>query len=122
MRVFAALSAQRVASALGEAEADQGLMDHSAQVKTYERLLTLKPIDEPAIWLSLATASIAEGNRARAAEAYLHLYYEFPTADLAEQAQGPLNTMSEVLPIESGNVRYKLELGRGERLQDRYRG
>ena len=104
------------ASALGEAEADQGLRDYSAQVKTYERLLTLKPIDEPAIWLSLATASIAEGNRARAAEAYLHLYYEFPTADLAEQAQGPLNTMSEVLPIESGNVRYKLELGRGERL------
>jgi len=104
------------AVALGEAEADQGLKDYAAASTVYERLLKGKPVDEPAIWLSLATASLAAGHRARAAEAYLHLYYEFPTADLAEQALGPLTTMAEVQPIEPGNMRYKLELGRGERL------
>jgi soluble lytic murein transglycosylase len=104
------------AVALGEAEADQGLKDYQAEAKIYERLLASKSVDEPAIWLSLAAASVAAGNRPRAAEAYLHLYYEFPTADLAEQALGPLSTMPEVQPIEPGNTRYKLELGRGERL------
>ena len=105
------------AAALGEAEADQGLKDYGAAARMYEGLLAGKPVDEPAIWLSLATASTADGNRARAAEAYLHLYYEFPTADLAEQAVGPLNTMrGDVQPLDSGNMRYKLELGRGERL------
>jgi peptidoglycan lytic transglycosylase len=104
------------AVALGEAEAAQGLKDYKAEADIYDRLLASKPIDEPAIWLNLAVASLAGGNRARAAEAYLHLYYEFPTADLAEQALGPLSTMPEVQPVQPGNTRYKLELGRGERL------
>ncbi len=106
----------RQAAALGEAEAAQGLKDYGTEADVYERLLKARPIDEPAIWLSLATASTARGGQARAAEAYLHLYYEFPTSDLAEQAQGPLSSMPEVQPIDSGNARYKLELGRGERL------
>ena len=106
----------RQAAALGEAEADQGLQDYNAETKVYERLLKQKSIDEPAIWLSLATSSAAAGDRARAAEAYLHLYYEFPTEDLAEQALVPLGSLPEVQPIASGNRRYTLELGRGERM------
>src|SRR4051812_19797898 len=106
----------RQAAAQGEAEADQGLKDYGAEVKVYERLLKQKSIDEPALWLSLATAAASSGDRARSAEAYLHLYYEFPTNELAEQALGPLGTMPEVQPIGSGNTRYTLELGRGERM------
>jgi soluble lytic murein transglycosylase len=106
----------RQAAALGEAEADQGLKDYGAEVKVYERLLKQKSIDEPAIWLSLATAAAANGDRARSAEAYLHLYYEFPTADLAEQALVPLGSMAEVQPIGAGNKRYTLEMGRAERM------
>jgi len=104
------------AALLGEGEAAQALRDYSAEIKAYERLLSGKPIDAAAIWLSLAAAQSAAGDRARAAEAYLHLYYEFPTNELAEQASGPLGSMAEVQPIDSGNTRYKLELGRGERL------
>jgi soluble lytic murein transglycosylase len=104
------------AVALGEAEAAQGLKDYKTEAAIYERLLAGKPVDEPGIWLDLAAASLAGGNRARAADAYLHLYYEFPTADLAEQAVGPLGSMPEVQPIDTGNARYRLELGRGERL------
>jgi soluble lytic murein transglycosylase len=104
------------AAALGEAEAARGLHEYGAEAKVYERLLAGKSVDEPATWLSLATAEMADGNRARAVEAYLHLYYEFPTSDLADQAQGPLATMAEAEPIQTANARYKLELGRGERL------
>ncbi len=77
---------------------------------------TTKPIDAPAIWLSLANAALADGDRKRAAEAYLHLYYEFPLSEHAVQAEGPLQTLPEVQQIAAGNARYKLEMGRGERL------
>lgn len=101
---------------LAEADAARGMKDYDAETKIYEQVLKGNPIDEPAIWLSLATASLAGGDRARSAEAYLHLYYEFPTNDLAEEAAGPVGSMPEVQPIEYGNTRYKLELGRAERL------
>jgi soluble lytic murein transglycosylase len=66
--------------------------------------------------LSLATSALADGDEKRAAEAYLRLYYEFPLSEHAAQAEGPLQTLSEVQPVSAGNARYKLELGRGERL------
>jgi soluble lytic murein transglycosylase len=106
----------RQAAALGEAEADRGLKDYDAEVAVFERLLQTKPVDEPAVWLGLAIASEAGGERARAAEAYQHLYYDFPTSDLAAQAEGPLSSMPEAQPISTGNNRYQLELRRGERL------
>jgi soluble lytic murein transglycosylase len=104
------------AAALGEAEAAQELGDYDRAVRIYERLLQGAVVDEAAIWLSLATAAEAAGNRKLAAEAYLRLYYEFPLNELASQADGPLQTLAEVQQIETGNTRYRLELSRAERL------
>ena len=104
------------ASALGEAEAAQGMRDFETAVDIYDDLLKGQPVDAPAIWLSLANAALADGDRKRAAEAFLHLYYEYPLSDEAGQADGPLQTLAEVQPIAAGNRRYKLELGRAERL------
>jgi soluble lytic murein transglycosylase len=104
------------ASALGEAEAPLGVSDFDAAVGIYDDLLKGQPVDAPAIWLSLANAAFAAGDRKRAAEAFLHLYYEYPLSEDAAQAEGPLQTLSEVQPIAGGNRRYKLELGRAERL------
>jgi soluble lytic murein transglycosylase len=107
------------AVALGEAEAAQGLADYSAAAKIYERLLRGKPIDEPAILLSLATAAAADNDRKRAAEAYFKLYYEHPLSEYAPQAESALQTLGsagDIQPIENGNTRYKLELARAERL------
>ena len=59
---------------------------------------------------------MADGDRKRAADAYLHLYYEFPLSEHAVQAEGPLQTLPDVQQIATGNTRYKLEMGRGERL------
>jgi soluble lytic murein transglycosylase len=73
-------------------------------------------VDVPAIWLSLANAALADGDRKRAAEAFLRLYYEFPLSEHAVHAEGPLQTLPEVQQIATGNTRYKLEMGRGERL------
>ena len=102
------------AAALGEAEAAQAMGDHGDAVDIYRDVLEKKAIDAPAIWLSLATAALADGDRKRAADAYLHLYYEFPLSEHAVQAEGPLQTLAE--EIAAGNARYRLELGRGERL------
>jgi soluble lytic murein transglycosylase len=104
------------AAALGEADAAQSLGDFDDAAEVYEDILEDAAIDVPAIWLSLANAALADGDRKRAAEAYLHLYYEFPSSEHAVQAEGPLRTLPDVQPIATGNARYKLEMGRGERL------
>ena len=104
------------AAALGEAEAAQALSDHGDAAKIYKDILDHVAVDAPAIWLSLANAALADGDPRRAADAYLHLYYEFPLSEHAAQAEGPLQTLPEVQQIATGNARYKLELGRGERL------
>jgi peptidoglycan lytic transglycosylase len=102
------------AAALGQAEAAQAMGDFGDAVEIYEELLKNEAIDAPAIWLSLATAAMADGDRQKAGEAFLRLYYEFPLSEHAVNAEGPLQTLAE--PIAAGNTRYRLELGRGERL------
>ena len=104
------------AAALGEAEAAQAMRDFDDAAKIYQDILDDKAVDAPAVWLSLANAALAGGDRERAAEAFLHLYYEFPFSEHAVQAEGPLQTLPDVQPIATGNARYKLEMGRGERL------
>jgi tetratricopeptide (TPR) repeat protein len=104
------------AAALGEADAAQSLGAFDDAVKVYEDILDEAAVDVPAIWLSLATAAQAAGDRRRAAEAYLHLYYEFPLSEHAAQAEAALQTLPDVQQIATGNTRYKLEMGRGERL------
>ena len=98
-RRFAGLKAPQgfvgEAAALGEAEAAQGMGDYGEAVEIYEELLKHEAVDAPAIWLSLATAALADGDRKRAAEAFLHLYYEFPLSEHARQAEGPLQTLAE---------------------------
>lgn len=104
------------AAALGEAEAAHAKGDFGHAAKIYEDILDEAAVDVPAIWLSLANDALADGNPKRAAAAYLHLYYEFPLSEHAVQAEGPLQTLPEVQQIAAGNTRYKLEMGRGERL------
>jgi soluble lytic murein transglycosylase len=104
------------AAALGVAEAAHELGKFREAAAIYEEILKGAAIDTPAIWLSLANDALAAGDRKRAAEAYLHLYYEFPLSEHAIQADNPLQTLPEVQQIATGNTRYKLELGRGERM------
>jgi soluble lytic murein transglycosylase len=104
------------AAALGEAEAAQAMGDFDAAAGIYRDILDDKAVDAPAIWLSLANAALSDGDGRRAAEALLHLYYEFPLSEHAAQAEASMQSLPEVQQIATGNARYKLELGRGERL------
>lgn len=105
------------AAALGEAEAAHAMGEFGDAAEIYEDILDDEgAVDLPAIWLSLATAALADGDRKQAAEAFLHLYYEFPLSEHAVQAERALQSLPEVQQIASRNRRYKLELKRGERL------
>jgi soluble lytic murein transglycosylase len=60
-------------------------------------------------------AARATGNTDKATEAYSRLVYEFPFSDLASIAGGELENLP-IAPIAPGSNRFKLELGRAERL------
>jgi soluble lytic murein transglycosylase len=103
------------AAALREAESDEALGDNAAAVQVYERLTTLKTVTPDDIMIRLGRAARAAGNTAKAIEAFARVLYDFPFSDLASQASAEL----ESLPygaVAAGNTRYKLELGRAERL------
>ena len=55
------------------------------------------------------------GNPEKATEAFSRLVYEFPFSDLAPVASDELTNLP-IGPIAPGTNRYKLELGRAERL------
>src|SRR5262249_34279352 len=65
--------------------------------------------------LRLGRSAKASGNTDKALEAFMRVVYEFPFSDLAPIASADLDGLS-VPPIAAGTTRYKLELGRAERL------
>ena len=103
------------ATALREAESDEALGESSAALNIYERLAKEKTTAPDDVLMRLAKAAKAAGDREKAAEAYSRVVYEFPFSDLAVTASAELETLP-VAPITPGSTRYKLELGRAERL------
>ena len=103
------------ATALREAESDEALGEYSAAVEIYDRLAKAKTTAPDDVLMRLAKAAKAAGDREKAAEAYSRVVYEFPFSDLAATASAELEALP-VAPIAPGSTRYKLELGRAERL------
>src|SRR5262249_42589405 len=65
------------------------------------------------VLMRMGRAAKAVGNAEKANEAFTRLVYEFPFSDLATIASDELDNHAPIVP---GSNRYKLELGRGERL------
>ena len=103
------------AASLREAECDEALGDMPAAVRIYERLAAMKTVTPDDIMIRLGRAARAAGNTDKAIDAFARVVYEFPFSDLGAQASGELDTLPYGPPAP-GNVRYKLELGRAERL------
>jgi soluble lytic murein transglycosylase len=103
------------AAALREAECDEALGDQAAAMQVYERLAASKTTVPDEVLLRLGRAAKASGNPDKAVEAFMRVVYEFPFSDLAAVASGELESLP-VPPIAAGSTRYKLELGRAERL------
>jgi peptidoglycan lytic transglycosylase len=103
------------AAALREAEADEALSDQAAALAIYERLAKVKTTAPDDVLLHLGRSARATGNTEKATEAFSRIVYEFPFSDLAPIASSELETLP-IGPIAPGTNRYKLELGRAERL------
>ena len=103
-------------AAVREAEAAVLQGDPASAAKLYEELSRGKNGSPEAILLALARAYQSAGNRDKAAETYARLFYEFPLSDLSAMAATELATQRDVQTIREAPGRYKLELGRAERL------
>jgi tetratricopeptide (TPR) repeat protein len=120
-RTFQELSAKNPvgylgeASALREGDADEALADPAAAFEIYERLSKTKTSAPDDVLMRLGRVAKATGNRDKATEAFSRIVYEFPLSDYANNASAELENLP-IAPIVPGSNRYKLELGRGERL------
>ena len=104
------------ASALREAECDEALGDSHAAMQVYERLAAMKTTTPDDVLMRLGRAAKAAGEPDKALSAFSRVYFEFPFSDLSALASDELDHLSNVPPITGGSTRYKLELGRAERL------
>ena len=97
-----------VAALLGKAEAAESRGDNAGAVVIYESLAAHKSIAPEEILSRLARASLAAGNRPRAAEAFLRVYYEFPLSDAASSAAAALGPLQDLIVRKD----HKHDLGR----------
>ena len=103
------------AAALREAECDETLNDQAGAMQVYERLSKTKSTAPDEVLMRFGRAARAAGHPDKATEAYSRLVYEFPFSDLAPLAGTELESLP-IAPIAPGSNRFKLELGRAERL------
>jgi soluble lytic murein transglycosylase len=120
--IFAKLHAADLQGFLAEAsiarEAETATLggDHAAAAKLYLELSNRKTALPDAVLLALGKARQAAGDREKAAEAFALLYYELPLSDLAAAAAAELGGLDDLRSPRASTARYKLDLGRAERL------
>jgi soluble lytic murein transglycosylase len=120
-RTFQALAAKNPvgylaeAAALREADCAELLGDQAGAMAIYERLSKTKTTAPDEVLMRLARSARAAGNPEKATAAFSRIVYEFPFSDLAPVASNELESLP-IGPIAAGTNRYKLELGRAERL------
>jgi soluble lytic murein transglycosylase len=103
------------AAALGEAAALEAADDHAAAVLVYESLLEGKPFKPDEIYMRLGLAAHLARDRNKSADAFGRVYYEFALSERAGEAGLELKKLGLEVAA-SGSPRYKLDLGRAERL------
>lgn len=121
LKTFKALSDRKPtgflseAALLGQADARLALDEADKAVEIYERITRGTPSNLEDVLLRLGRAARASGDLDEAYEAFARVYYEFALSDRAPEAGAELATLTP-RPLTTGSVRYKLELGRAERL------
>jgi soluble lytic murein transglycosylase len=104
------------AASIGEAEAAEALGDHRAAVEIYDMLSKLSSAEPDEVLMRLANAAKAAGDTAKAAEAFARVYYDFPTSERAALAGAEYDALPAAQRLGPRTERYRLELGRAERL------
>ena len=103
------------ATALREAETAEAQNDLQGALDSYERLAATKTTAPDEVLMRIGRLARTIGHKDKAADAYSRVVYEFPFSDAALTASTELETLP-VPSIAPGSTRYKLELGRAERL------
>jgi soluble lytic murein transglycosylase len=103
-------------AALREAESDEALNDFASAAQVYERLSAIKTTAPEDVLMRLGRAAKAAGDAEKALAAFSRVYYEFPFTDASAAAGDELDHLGTVPALSAGSTRYKLELGRAERL------
>lgn len=104
------------AAALGEAECAEGLAEYDEAVAIYERLAETRTTTPEEVLLRLGGAAKSAGDSRKAGEAFGRVLYDFPLTPVAALAEAQYVGLPNVQRLAPGNQRYKLELGRAERL------
>ena len=102
--------ARRLAGEIAEAQSD-----FDGAIACYEPLTKSSLAMDDAL-MRLGRAKKANGDAAGAAAAFTRVYFEFPLSDFATSAASELDELRALGPIDAGSPRYKMELGRAERL------
>ena len=84
-----------VAAAIGAAEAAEAVADYREAAHIYDRLADHKPAATEDVLSRLGRAALASGDRAKAAQAFLRVYYEFPLTDSAMAAAAQLTGLQD---------------------------
>lgn len=103
-------------AAFGEADAAIALSEPATAIALYERVLKGTPSSVEGTLMRLGRAYKAAGDQTKAAETFARVYYEFAMGEFASEAASELALLGNLQPITPGSQRFKLELGRAERL------
>jgi peptidoglycan lytic transglycosylase len=99
-----------VAASLASGEAAELAGDFPAAVRIYEHIADHKPAISEEVLSRLGRAALAVPNRARAADAFLRVYYEFPLTDAATAAASQLGSLQDLIT----RTGYTADLGRAQ--------
>jgi soluble lytic murein transglycosylase len=101
-----------IAAALGKGEAAESRGEYAAAAGIYEKLTALKTIAPEDVLSRLGRAALAAGDKPRATQAYLRVYYEFPLSEAAEGAASALGGLQDQIVRTS----YKADVSRALQL------
>jgi soluble lytic murein transglycosylase len=101
-----------IAAGLAAGEAAEAAGDFPAATRIYERIAEQKAAVTEEALTRLGRAALAAGDRAKAAQAYLRLYYEFPLTDGATAAGQQLPALQD----QFTRTTYKPDMGRAQLL------
>ena len=102
-------------SSLRLGETHEALGDQRSALEVYERLSKMPTTAPDDVWMRVGRMARAIGDPDRAIDAFSRVLYEFPFSDRAAEASTELESLPAP-PVIAGSTRYKLELGRAERL------
>ena len=102
-----ALSAQ-----LAAGEAAEAATDHQAALRIYDRLAADKQTVSDEVLERLGRTAIAAGDRKKAAEAYLRLYYEYPLTTAGATASSQMDALADQMTRRG----YDADIGRAQML------